>query len=99
MPESGQFLLPKDYIRYKLTGKYGTDKAGGSGTILFDIKTRDWSPEVLQALDIPREWLPETYEGPEVTRYISAETAALTGLRLGRPSWAAVATRQQALSA
>ncbi len=82
---TGQFLLPKDYIRYKLTGTYGTDKAGGSGTILFDIKARDWSPEVLQALDIPRDWLPATYEGPEVTSVISADAAAMTGLREGTP--------------
>lgn len=83
--KTGQMLLPKDYIRYKLTGVYGTDKAGGSGTILFDVKTRDWSPEVLQALDIPRNWLPTTFEGPEITSTISVETAKLTGLQAGTP--------------
>jgi xylulokinase len=80
-----QILLPKDYIRYKLTGEYSTDKAGGSGTTLFDIKTRDWSPEVLEALDIPSKWLPKTYEGPEVTSTISADAAAVTGLPTGIP--------------
>lgn len=78
-------LLPKDYVRYKLTGDYAADKADSAGTILFDIKARDWSPEVLEKLDIPREWLPRTHEGPEVTGVISAEAAALTGLKAGTP--------------
>ena len=78
--KAAQILLPKDYVRYKLTGEYATDKAGAAGTILMDLKTRDWSPEVLDALDIPLEWLPKTHEGPEITGTITAETAALTGL-------------------
>lgn len=78
-------LLPKDYVRYKLTGDYATDKAGAAGTILFDVKARDWSPEVLEKLDIPAEWMPKTHEGPEVTGVISAEAAALTGLKAGTP--------------
>lgn len=78
-------LLPKDYVRYKLTGDYAADKADSAGTILFDVKARDWSAEVLEKLDIPREWLPRTHEGPEVTGVISAEAAALTGLKAGTP--------------
>jgi xylulokinase len=78
-------LLPKDYVRYRLTGQFATDKAGGAGTLLFDVKARDWSPEVLEALDIPSEWLPKTHEGPEITGYISAETAEATGLKAGTP--------------
>jgi len=78
-------LLPKDYVRYKLTGDYATDKAGAAGTILFDVKARDWSPEVLEKLEIPAEWMPKTHEGPEVTGVISAEAAALTGLKAGTP--------------
>jgi xylulokinase len=78
-------LLPKDYVRYKLTGDYATDKAGAAGTILFDVKARNWSPEVLEKLDIPAEWMPKTHEGPEVTGVISAEAAALTGLKAGTP--------------
>lgn len=78
-------LLPKDYVRLKLTGAYATDRAGGSGTILFDLKTRDWSPEVLEALEIPAEWLPPTHEGPQVTGHISAAAADATGLRAGTP--------------
>lgn len=78
-------LLPKDYVRYCLTGEYAMDKADGSGTILMDLKQRNWSPEVLNALGIPHEWLPATYEGPEVTGRISAEAARLTGLKAGTP--------------
>jgi len=83
--KGAQILLPKDYIRYKLTGDYGTDKAGGAGTALFDVKKRDWSPEVAAALDLPMAWLPPTYEGPEVSGTVSSEAAALTGLEAGTP--------------
>jgi xylulokinase len=78
-------LLPKDYVRYRLTGAFAIDRADGAGTILIDIKTRDWSPEMLKALDIPLEWLPKTYEGPEVTGQVTAEAARLTGLKVGTP--------------
>ncbi len=78
-------LLPKDYIRFKLTGAYAMDKADGAGTILFDLQARDWSPEVLDALEIPAEWLPPTFEGPEVTGVVSAAAAAETGLAAGTP--------------
>ena len=78
-------LLPKDYIRYRLTGDYAMDKADGSGTILFDLKKRDWSPEVLAALEIPASWLPPTYEGPEVTGSVSSSAAGETGLMQGIP--------------
>ncbi len=78
-------LLPKDYIRYRLTGAYASDRAGGAGTILFDLKTRTWSPEMLAALGIPAGWLPPTFEGPEITGEVSAAAAAETGLRAGTP--------------
>ncbi len=78
-------LLPKDYIRYKLTGEFAMDKADGSGTVLFDLKARDWSEELLETLDIPREWMPPTYEGPEVTGHVSEFAARLTGLSQGVP--------------
>lgn len=78
-------LLPKDYVRYKLTGAYAMDKADGAGTVLFDLKARDWSDEVLSALEIPRAWMPRTFEGPEFTGHITAEAAALTGLKIGTP--------------
>jgi len=78
-------LLPKDYVRYRLTDTYAIDRAGGSGTILFDLAARDWSPEVARALDIPMEWLPPTFEGTDVTGVVTEEAAALTGLRPGTP--------------
>ncbi len=78
-------LLPKDYIRYKLTGEFAMDKADGSGTVLFDLKARNWSEELLEMLDIPREWMPPTYEGPEITGLVSKSAAALTGLPQGVP--------------
>lgn len=78
-------LLPKDYVRYRLTGEYAIDKADGAGTILFDLQARDWSPEVLAALEIPADYLPPTHEGPAITGYLSHEAAAATGLRVGIP--------------
>lgn len=78
-------LLPKDYIRYCLSGEYGVDVAGGSGTILFDLQKRTWSPEMLAALDIPPAWLPPTYEGPAVSGTVSPTAAEQTGLLAGTP--------------
>lgn len=78
-------LLPKDYVRYRLTGEYAVDAAGGSGTILFDLARRTWSPEILDALGIEPSLLPPTFEGPEITGTINEEAAAATGLRAGTP--------------
>ena len=78
-------LLPKDYVRLKLTGALAMDKADGSGTILFDLKARNWSPEILNALGIPSEWMPRTFEGHEVTGEVSSQAAEATGLRAGTP--------------
>ncbi len=78
-------LLPKDYLRFKLSGAYATDRAGAAGTLLLDVKQRDWSAEVFQALDIPADWLPPTHEGPEVTGHVSVDAARATGLKAGTP--------------
>jgi xylulokinase len=78
-------LLPKDYIRYRLTGDYAMDKADGAGTVLFDLKTRTWSPEILEALEINPGWLPPTFEGTEFTGSISEAAASVTGLTTGTP--------------
>lgn len=78
-------LLPKDFIRFKLTGSLTMDKADGSGTMLFDLKSRDWSAEILDALGIPSEWLPLTFEGHQVTGEVSSQAAEATGLRAGTP--------------
>lgn len=80
-----QVLLPKDYIRYKLTGEYATEVSDASGTSLLDVRQRNWSAKMLSTLEIPREWLPKVYESPEVTGVITPEAAALTGLNAGTP--------------
>ncbi len=78
-------LLPKDYVRFRLSGDYAVDKADGAGMHLFDLKQRDWSQEVLAALEIPPAWMPKTYEGPQITGVVHARAAAETGLRPGTP--------------
>lgn len=78
-------LLPKDYLRYKLTHEYAMDKADGSGTLLFDLERRDWSNETLSTLNIPAAWFPKTFEGPEVTGRVTREAAEATGLLEGTP--------------
>ena len=78
-------LLPKDFVRLRLTGEHALDRADGSGTILFDLAARDWSPEILDALAIERRWLPPTFEGPMVTGTITEGAASATGLRAGIP--------------
>lgn len=78
-------LLPKDYIRWLLTGVAATDASDAAGTLLLDLRTRDWSDTVLNALDIPREWLPRVMEGPTVTGGLLPEVAALLGLPAGLP--------------
>ena len=73
-------LLPKDYVRYKLTGDFATEVSDASGMQLLDVPGRCWSDEVLKALDIDRALLGKVYESCEVTGHISDEVAALTGL-------------------
>lgn len=78
-------LLPKDYIRFMLTEIYATDVADASGTLLLDVKKRKWSEEVLDALEIPKDMLPEIFESPEVTGEISGAASKATGLKRGTP--------------
>jgi len=78
-------LLPKDFVRLRLTGDHALDKTDGAGTLLFDLGARDWSPEVLAALRIDPAWLPPTFEGPVATGVVSAAAAEATGLRAGTP--------------
>lgn len=73
-------LLPKDYVRFMLTGEFATDVSDASGMQLLDIPNRRWSEEVLSKLEIDRELLAKVYESPEVTGQISAHAAELTGL-------------------
>ena len=78
-------LLPKDYLRYKLTGEFASDRAGGAGTILFDLAARDWSAEMLDALNIPAEYLPPTFEGTDITGALHPVAAHDLGLPAGIP--------------
>lgn len=78
-------LLPKDYIRWRLTGEFATDRAGAGGTLLLDLATRDWSDQILSGLDVPPAWLPRTHEGTETTGVITTAAAAITGLAAGTP--------------
>lgn len=76
-------LLPKDYVRLRLTGDHAVDKADAAGTLLLDLAGREWSPEVLAALRIDDAVLPRTYEGPDVTGTVTAQASTATGLRPG----------------
>src|SRR5207244_10475762 len=57
-------LLPKDYLRLRLTGDKATDASDASGTLLLDLKERGWSREIVHALEVPSEWLPRGHEAP-----------------------------------
>jgi xylulokinase len=80
-------LLPKDYVRLRLTGERAIDAADASGTLLFDVGARRWSDEVLDALEVPREWLPRVYESPDVPGAPGAgdQAAAALGVGVDRP--------------
>ncbi len=83
--KAARMLLPKDYIRYRLTGEFATDVSDASGTILLNIAERKWSPELCQALDIPLDLLPAVHESCQVTGQVSAAAAKRLGLAPGLP--------------
>jgi xylulokinase len=72
-------LLPKDYVRLRLTGVAATDVADASGTLLFDVAVRRWSDEMLAALEVPAEWLPPALESPEVSGRTAAGVPVAAG--------------------
>jgi len=78
-------LLCKDYVRFMLTGEYATEVSDASGMQLLDVPNRCWSDEVLEKLDIDKNFLGKVYESPEITGYITEEAAAVTGLAAGTP--------------
>jgi len=80
-----KMLLPKDYVRFRLTGEFASEVSDASGTAVFDVVQRRWSYEMMDGLGLDRAILPECYESSEVSGKISAEAAELTGLRAGTP--------------
>jgi xylulokinase len=77
-------LLPKDYVRLRLTGELAVDVADASGTLLFDVRRRTWSEEVCAALEIPLEWLPAAHESTEIAG-AGDQAAAALGVGVARP--------------
>ncbi|HEX8324630.1 MAG TPA: xylulokinase [Tepidisphaeraceae bacterium] len=80
-----QILLPKDYIRFRMTGEYATEMSDASGTLLLDVANRRWSTELLSTLGIDAGLLPRTYESHIVTGTLSRSAAAELGLAEGTP--------------
>jgi len=78
-------LLPKDYVRFRLTGEHAIDVADASGTLMLDVTQRKWSEEMMSAAGLPMSCLPKVYESPEVCGRITAEGAAHSGLKEGTP--------------
>jgi xylulokinase len=89
MPEvaraTAHLLLPKDYLRYRLTGELGSEPSDGSSTLMFDTAGRDWSAALQEALGIDPALLPPVHESAEVAGGLRTEIAARTGLRVGMP--------------
>jgi len=78
-------MLPKDYVRFRLTGERATDVADASGMLMLDVARRRWSGEVLQAVGIDPALLPALYESPEVCGKVSDKGAVASGLAAGTP--------------
>ncbi len=78
-------LLPKDYIRFRLSGDFCGEVSDASGTLLFDVTHRRWSDHVLHKLEIPKAWLPDVFESPEPSTKLNTEAASATGLAKGTP--------------
>jgi xylulokinase len=78
-------LLPKDYVRFRLTGEHAMDVAEASGTLMLDVSHRRWSEEMMSAAELPMSCLPKLYESPEMCARISETGAAHTGLKAGTP--------------
>ena len=76
-------LLPKDYIRYRLTGEFATDATDGSGTLIFDVRKRNWSQEIITSLGLRDDLLPEVLESSEIAGVVSKVAAEETGLAPG----------------
>jgi xylulokinase len=77
-------MLPKDYVRFRLTGERAIDVADASGTLLLDVSKRQWSSEVSSRVQIDRKLLPTLWESPDVCSRVSARGVEATGLKLER---------------
>ena len=80
---TAQVLLPKDYLRYRLTGSFFTDPSDAASTLLLDARTRDWSPELLKAAGVSRDHLPTVVPSTEITGELTADAAKALGLPPG----------------
>jgi len=78
-------MLPKDYVRFRMTGEKAIDMADASGTLLLNVAKRAWSPEILEAAEINPSMLPRLFESPEICGNVTAEGASATGLATGTP--------------
>jgi xylulokinase len=78
-------MLPKDYVRFRLTGERATDLADASGTLLLDVANRRWSQQILDMVQMDRTLLPALYESPEICGQVSEAGAIATGLIAGTP--------------
>src|SRR5438874_5732728 len=76
-------LLPKDFVRFRLTGEHAMDVAEASGTLMLDVAHRRWSEEMMSAVGLPMSCLPKLYESPEVCGRITAAGASHSGLNEG----------------
>ncbi len=80
-----KILLPKDYVRFMISGVYATEVSDAAGMLLMDIKNRVWSNEILNGLEIDKNFLAELYESYEISSRVNEKTAKLTGLLAGTP--------------
>lgn len=80
-----KILLPKDYVRFQLTGEFATDVSDASGTSMFDVVHRKWSDDVMTGLGLDRAILPAVYESSQITGTVSEAAAKRTGLVPGTP--------------
>lgn len=75
-----QVLLPKDYLRFKMTGDYASEMSDSAGTCWLDVRARDWNDELLQATGLTREQMPKLFEGSEITGVLTQEMAKNWGM-------------------
>lgn len=80
-----KILLPKDYVRYRLTGEFATEVSDASGMQFLDVPNRCWSDEVISKLGLEKSMLGRVYESQEVTGTVHSTAAELTGLNIGTP--------------